>query len=229
MITYDTRGISRSTREDRTSDIPVAVQADDLHLLVRAVTSEPVCIFANSGGAIISLELLTRHPEQVRSIIAHEPAAVAQVQPDACEHRAVTAEIHTAYRRDGLDVAWPMFLAYAGMDADVPDEDAEPVDPPDAESQAAMQGDGDEFLAHMLVPITNHHLEIDDLRARSSSIVVAAGAASPGQLSHQTAHTIAGLLDTPLVTMPGGHLGFADHPTAFAAHLRQVLHRPSIG
>jgi hypothetical protein len=86
-----------------------------------------------------------------------------------------------------------------------------------------MAGDGDVLFGHMIVPTTGHHFDIDALRAKSSSIVVAAGTASVGQLCHRTASVLADLLGNTLVQVPGSHLGFADHPRAFAARIRHIL------
>jgi clorobiocin biosynthesis protein CloN7 len=219
VVTYDTRGITYSTREDVDVDISVAVQADDLHRLLGAVSAESAFIMANSGGAIFCLELLLRHPQQVRVVIAHEPPLL-EVLPDSARQHAAIAAVHQAYRAGGADAAWPMFLSHTGMDGAA---DAEPVDALDPETQAAMAGDGDVFLGHMIVPTTGHHFDIDALRERSSSIVVAAGTASVGQLGHRTATVLAGLLGSTLVDVPGGHLGFADHPRAFAARVRHIL------
>lgn len=221
VVTYDTRGITYSTREDVDADISVAVQADDLHRLLAAVSTEPAFIMANSGGAIFSLELLLWHPEQVRAVIAHEPPLL-EVLPDSARQHAAIAAVHQAYRAGGAGAAWPMFLSHTGLDG-APDADTEPVDAVDPETQAAMAGDGDVFLGHMIVPTTGHHFDLDALRERSSSIVVAAGTASVGQLSHRTATALAGLLGSTPVEVPGGHLGFADHPRAFAARVRHIL------
>ena len=49
VITYDPRGLGRSTRDDgRTVNDP-GVQADDLHALIGALGSGPVELFASSG------------------------------------------------------------------------------------------------------------------------------------------------------------------------------------
>ena len=47
--------------------------ADDLHRLITALDAGPVDIFASSGGAVNALALVARHPEQVRTLVAHEP------------------------------------------------------------------------------------------------------------------------------------------------------------
>jgi pimeloyl-ACP methyl ester carboxylesterase len=49
-------------------------------------------IFASSGGALNGLALVARHPEQVRTLVAHEPPA-AQALPDREQALAAPARI----------------------------------------------------------------------------------------------------------------------------------------
>jgi hypothetical protein len=53
--------------------------------------------------------------------------------------------------------------------------------------------------------------------------VVGVGAASAGELAHDTALALAGSLGTEAVTFPGGHGGYTSHPAAFVTQLREVL------
>jgi len=55
--------------------------ADDLPRLISVLGAGPADIFATSGGAVNALALAARYPEQVRTLVAHEPPA-AQVLPD---------------------------------------------------------------------------------------------------------------------------------------------------
>jgi hypothetical protein len=48
VLTYDPRGLSASTVDDPSQDITVETQADDAHLLLRAVTGEPAYVFARA-------------------------------------------------------------------------------------------------------------------------------------------------------------------------------------
>ena len=50
VVTYDPRGLGRSTRRDGRSDHSPAVQADDVHAVVDALGAGPVEMFASSGG-----------------------------------------------------------------------------------------------------------------------------------------------------------------------------------
>ena len=73
VVTYDPRGSGRSQRTDAALETTPDEHADDLHRLIRALGAGPVDIFASSGGAVNALALVARHPEQVRTLVAHEP------------------------------------------------------------------------------------------------------------------------------------------------------------
>jgi clorobiocin biosynthesis protein CloN7 len=60
-------------------------------------------------------------------------------------------------------------------------------------------------------------------RASPARIVVAAGAASKGQLPNRTAVALADRLGTSVVEFPGDHVGFVVHPEECGRVLHQVL------
>ena len=73
VVTYDPRGSERSEKTDPASPSTPEEHADDLHRLIQALDAGPVDLFASSGGAVNALALVERHPEQVRTLVAHEP------------------------------------------------------------------------------------------------------------------------------------------------------------
>jgi pimeloyl-ACP methyl ester carboxylesterase len=81
VVTYDPRGVERSTKADPTSPSTPAEHADDLHRLIAELDAGPVDLFASSGGAVNALALVATHPEQVRTLVAHEPP-LAAILPD---------------------------------------------------------------------------------------------------------------------------------------------------
>jgi pimeloyl-ACP methyl ester carboxylesterase len=82
VITYDRRGNSRSTVNAETPrTATVAAQADDAAALIRACGYSQAVVFGTSGGAIVALELLARHPGVVQGAIIHEPPLIALVPP----------------------------------------------------------------------------------------------------------------------------------------------------
>src|SRR5215470_9243702 len=87
VVTYDPRSSGRSQRTDGARQTTPDEHADDLHRLISALDAGPVDIFASSGGAVNALALVAKHPEQVRTLVAHEPPSAQEV-PD---HAAVLA------------------------------------------------------------------------------------------------------------------------------------------
>src|SRR5215203_2834841 len=81
VVTYDPRGLGRSTRKDGRVDHTPTDQAGDLHALIDELGG-PVDVFASSGGAVTALALVAAHPGDVRTLVAHEPPIIA-VLPDA--------------------------------------------------------------------------------------------------------------------------------------------------
>src|SRR4029079_15421712 len=73
VVTYDPRGAERSVKADPAGPSTPQEHADDLHRLIEALGAGPVDLFATSGGAVNALALVARHPEQVRTLVAHEP------------------------------------------------------------------------------------------------------------------------------------------------------------
>src|SRR5579871_6902476 len=58
VVTYDTRGNSRSTLDGPPQDQSIEMECEDAHALLAAITSEPAFVFGNSGGAMVGLALV---------------------------------------------------------------------------------------------------------------------------------------------------------------------------
>ena len=102
VVTYDPRGLSHSPVDGPIQDERIVqTAADDAHRLLAAITKGPAFVFASSGGAVIALELATRHPEQVRTLVPHEPPTPA-LFPDPAKERAAMADIVQTYRTAGI-------------------------------------------------------------------------------------------------------------------------------
>ena len=66
IVTYDPRGVERSTAHDKDARITPHVQAEDVHAIIEAVGGGPVDLFASSGGAVVTLDLVANHPNDLR-------------------------------------------------------------------------------------------------------------------------------------------------------------------
>ena len=222
VVTYDPRGIGHSSREDTSEDVTPAQQADDVHRLLSALGGEPADLFGSSGGAVVGLALVTAHPDQVRTLVAHEPP-VLELLPDAAQLRAQIEDIYDTHRVEGADKAMQKFMAHAGLGAGPAREADAPRWEPSPEQLARMRATTEHFLAHLLRPTTRYRPDIEALRAASTRIVVAGGATSKGQLANRTVVALADQLGTTVLDFPGDHGGFLALPEQFGRVLDQVL------
>src|SRR2546423_7605562 len=65
VVTYDPRGLGRSTRRDGRVDNTPTFQASDVHAVIEALGSGPVEMFASSGGAVTALALVAAYPDDI--------------------------------------------------------------------------------------------------------------------------------------------------------------------
>jgi clorobiocin biosynthesis protein CloN7 len=220
VVTYDPRGIGNSSLQDTTQDVTPEQQADDVHRLLAALGGQPADVFGSSGGAVVGLALVTAHPDQVRTLVAHEPPVV-ELLPDKARVRAQIQDIYDTYRAEGVDKAMQKFMAHAGL-GDAPGQEDAPRWEPSPEQMARMRATTEHFLAHLLRQTTRYRPDIEALRA-STRIVVAGGTTSKGQLANRTAAALADQLGTTVVDFPGDHGGFLALPEQCARVLDQVL------
>ena len=72
VLLYGRRGVSRSEL-DGPQDYSRQLQTDDnVRRLIEQVSDEPASVFGASLGGVVALELLTRHPDAVRTLIPYE-------------------------------------------------------------------------------------------------------------------------------------------------------------
>jgi pimeloyl-ACP methyl ester carboxylesterase len=232
VVTYDPRSAWRSKRTDGATQTTPDEHADDLHRLITALGAGPVDIFASSGGAVNALALVAKHPEQVRTLVAHEPPA-AQELPDREAVLATTAAIRATYYRDGFGPAMAKFIAIAGHDGLLPDGYADQPGPDPAMFGLPTEDDGsrdDPLVGHNIITCLGYRHDFDALRKAPTRIVIGVGARSGQQVAGRAGAAVADRLGIAPVTFPGDHGGFlggeygqAGEPDAFAATLREVL------
>jgi pimeloyl-ACP methyl ester carboxylesterase len=226
VVTYDPRGVRRSPRADGVTGATPDEHAEDLHRLISELEAGPVDIFASSGGAVNGLALVTRHPEGVRTLVAHEPP-LATVLLDREEALAVTEDIHETYERDGLGPAMAKFIAFTSVRGPTPPDFASHApNPGDVGLPTEDDGSRDHpLLGPHMVYVTRYEPDFDSLRGASTRIVVAGGTESEGTFPYRAAQAVAERLGTEAVIFPSHHGGFGQQgdPDVFAATLRRVL------
>ena len=104
VVTYDPRGLGRSTRRDgRVEDTPTSGR--DVHAVIEALGAGPVELFASSGGAVTALALVAAHPDDVTTLVAHEPPMIP-VLPDAAAAERARGRSRHLRRPGGVARAW---------------------------------------------------------------------------------------------------------------------------
>jgi pimeloyl-ACP methyl ester carboxylesterase len=211
VVTYDPRGADRSRRTDGAAESTPEEHADDLSRLVDALGTGPVDVFASSGGAVNALVLVARHPEQVRTLVAHEPPAT-QLLPDREPALAACRHIQETYRRAGHGAGMAEFIRlvmHRGPTDGFTDQPA--ADPATFGLPAEDDGSRDDvLLAQNLVTCNAQEHDIDALRRAPTRIVAAVGVGSAGQLAHRGGLALAERLGTTAVEFPGDHGSFLD-------------------
>jgi len=232
VLTYDPRGVERSTKDDPSTESTPEQHADDIHAVIAAVGGGPVDLFASSGGAVNALALVAAHPEDVRTLVAHEPPTAAMV-PDREFALAANKDIAETYQRSGFGPAMAKFIGAVSYDGPITaDYLAQPApDPAMFGLPAADDGTRtDPLLFQNIITCTHYEPDFDALRAASTRVVIAVGAESGKTLARRAGEAVAEKLGTDAVIFPSNHGGFMGgeygqqgDPDGFAAKLREVL------
>jgi pimeloyl-ACP methyl ester carboxylesterase len=230
IVTYDPRGSERSELEVPTNPPTPEDHGDDLHRIIQEVGG-PVDLFASSGGAVNALALVAKHPEDVRTLVAHEPP-LPSVLPDRDAALAAAQACHETYMRSGFGAGMAHFIAVVSHEGEFSDDFAQQPGPDPAMFGMPTEDDGsrtDPLLGLALVGSMPYEPDFDALKGASTRIVMAAGN-EEGTMANRGAYAVAEQLGTKVVAFPSGHGGFlggeygqAGEPEAFAAKLREVL------
>ena len=237
VITYDPRGLGRSTRTDGRVDNAPTVQANDVHAVIEALGAGPIEMFASSGGAVTALALVAAHPGDVITLVAHEPPLIP-VLPDAAAAERARAGFRDVYEAEGFGAGMAAFVAMSSWRGEFTDEYfARPAPEAGAFGMPADDGSRDDpLLSDRSWAVSGYHPDVDALAAAPTRIVIAVGEESEGTFTGRSAVATAELLGQGATVFPshhggflGGEHGYAGRPEAFARKLREVLGATSSG
>ncbi|KAH8597519.1 abhydrolase [Bisporella sp. PMI_857] len=223
VVCWDRRGFSKSLLTGpQDFEHRLDTDADDANRLIEhlADPKQPVVVFGSSSGAIVSQRLLTRHPDHITRIIAHEPPSFA-VLPEGARSQAIglTLHVYETYRAKGVAAAMEVFTG--GLS--------------EGEDGAAMRHSmdtkrGDEIRANSMYwfefelrQYTASALNLDRLELLKEKYIPAAGSSSGNGPGVGPISYIAKVLGKDVTRLPGGHLGYVTEPKVFAASLLDVL------
>lgn len=232
VVTYDPRGLGRSTRKDGRSDNDPQVQAQDVHALIEALGTGPVDMFASSGGAVTALALVAAYPDDIATLVAHEPPVLTAL-PDAVAALRAQAGYQDVYRAKGWGAGMANFIAMTSWQGEYTDAyfAQPPVDPTMFGMPTEDDGSrNDPLLSDSSLAVTEFRPDVQALLAAPTRVVLAVGEESIGTFTGRTAVAVAEQLGQQATVFPshhggflGGEHGYAGQPEAFAHKLREVL------
>lgn len=220
VINYDRRGFSRSPL-DGPADDRLATDSEDARRLLAHVSDEPGFVFGSSSGAIVALDLLTRCPDRIRTLIAHEPPAM-MLLPDSATFEALFDEVYEIYRSQGTGPAMQRFDAAIGLETMSRPEGAQ-LPPAVLEMMGRIQQNLAFWFEHELRQYTRFVPDTDALKAVAGKLLLAGGHDSREQFPYRPNTVLADQLGTKVVDFAGGHAGYVTHPAEFSAQLDRVL------
>lgn len=215
LVTYDRRGFggSSGTLAERMDQ-----HAEDLAALVRHVSRGTASVVAQSGGAIVALQLAARHPELVHHLVLAEPVVQLARVPSFGVVAAMSA-VHTRRALGRQEEAAAGFYRWASGRTD----GTSSWDTVPEEWKDIALGHADAVfreIRQMTVPIPSS----GTIRSVSSPATVVIG--DIGQpVFHRTTRRVARLLPRSemVKVRDSGHLLAIDQPVAFAAVVADVL------
>ena len=232
VVTYDPRGLGRSTRKDGRVDHTPTVQAEDVHAIIEALDVGPVDMFASSGGAVTALALVAAHPSDVATLVAHEPPLIP-VLPDAEAAERARAGFRDAYQANGPGAGMAAFIAMTSWHGEFTDDYFAQQPPNPVEYGMSAEDDGsrdDPLLSERSWAVSSYRPDVDALTAAPTRVVIAVGEESEGTFTGRSSVAVAALLGQQATVFPshhggflGGEFGYAGQPEAFAGKLREVL------
>src|SRR5204862_4730946 len=107
--------------KDGRVDPSPAVQADDVHAVIGALGVGQVEMFASSGGAVTALALVAAYPDDVTTLVAHEPPLLALL-PDAQAAERARAGVRDAYEAKGSGAGMAAFIAMSSWQGEYTDD-----------------------------------------------------------------------------------------------------------
>ena len=140
VITYDPRGMERSTRTPG-GELTAETHAEDYHRVIEAAGLGPVDAFGSSGGGMCALHWVVAHPEDVHTLVSHEPPLVTLLEDREMAIK-VNADIVDTYQRDGFGPAMAKFIQLVMRQGPLPDDYLDQPAPDPAQFGLPTEDDG---------------------------------------------------------------------------------------
>src|SRR5215211_897320 len=216
--TFDRRGNSRSPRPVGWDTTSTEEQADDAAGLLEALGLASAAVFGTSGGAIIGLNLVIRHPQVVRGAILHEPPMMAALARPEEMMGAMQELVEGGMAKGGPRAAVEAFVRFAAGD-----DNFEKLNP---ELRERMLGNGTTLFGTEFGAFESYRPDDATLAAVEVPLQVMVGTDS-APFFGEAAQWLAARLGVEVRTLPGGHAPYFDRPEEVAKEIRPFLRQVS--
>jgi pimeloyl-ACP methyl ester carboxylesterase len=189
-------------------------------------------MFASSGGAVTALALVAAFPDDVTTLVAHEPP-IFSVLPDAAAAQRARDGFRDVYLARGRGAGMAAFIAMTSWRGEFTDDYFAQPAPDPAAYGLPSEDDGsrdDPLLSDRSTAITSYRPDVEALAAAPTRVVIAVGEESLRAFTGRSAVATAELLGQKASVFPshhggfiGGEFGYAGQPEAFASKLCDVL------
>ncbi|PVH99193.1 alpha/beta-hydrolase [Periconia macrospinosa] len=229
---YDRRGFSRSPitgpQDYRSGEARLNTDADDARALIEHLNqhtsntddAKPLpgaVVLGNSSGAIVALHVLTRHPDVVTTLVAHEPP-VTTLLPDREAWAARQQVIYDIYRQHGHVAAMGEFRKMVHADSDPGFVTT------GTEENPYFVGNIIYWFEREVLPYVHSELKLDALEKAKNKLVLVNGKETHVETPQYLCNVELGKrLGLEVKMFEGGHLAFKVDPEVFAKDLRVVL------
>jgi pimeloyl-ACP methyl ester carboxylesterase len=224
VCTYARRGFSASKlTAEQDYSARLQTDADDAALLITHLSpSKPAYVLGNSSGAVVSMELLKRHPDKLAKVLLHEPPKM-KADPNGSEFSAFMQKLVAQYREQGIPNAVRTFAAQLGQGTEI-----------DMLRVAMMTSSKESNVRYWFEheadvyplsdydprPLKQHMAKVELLLGVETKCIKDQGGNAPlyGPLNAISRDT-----GKAIVITPGGHVGFIIHPQKFAQVIIPLL------
>jgi hypothetical protein len=181
---------------------------------------------------VTALALVAAYPNDVTTLVAHEPPLIP-VLPDAAAAERARAVVRDVYEANGSNAGMAAFIAMTSWRGEFTDDYFSQSAPDPALFGMPTDDDGSRdnpLLSDRSWAISSYRPDVDALTAAATRIVIAVGEESLDTFTGRTTVATAELLGQQATVFPshhggflGGEFGYAGQPEAFARRLRDVL------
>jgi hypothetical protein len=181
---------------------------------------------------VTALALVAGYPDDVVTLVAHEPPLMP-VLPDCVAAERAQAAVRDTYEANGSNAGMAAFIAMTSWQGEFTHEYFAHPAPDPAAFGMPTEDDGSRdspLLSDRSWAVTSYRPDVDALVAAPTRVVIAVAEESGNSFTGRSTGATADLLNQRATVFPshhggflGGNSGYAGQPEAFARKLREVL------